>query len=338
MADSGELPWATLRRLVNGYQATQAIHVAAVLGLADLLAGGPRDAGDLAAATATHPASLARLARALAALGVLADAGDGRYALTPLGDCLRTDARDPLGDWAAFVGRRPHWQAWGHLEHSVRTGETAFPALHGSDVWTFRAEQPEEGAAFDGAMTAIARRATGAVLEAYDFSDFGVVVDVGGGAGAFLAAVLAAEPTLRGVLVDRPGVVAGAPALLARAGVAERCEIVVASFFERVPAGGDAYVLKSILHDWEDPEATAILRTLRAAIPAHGVVLVIERDLDAPGAAVDATLSDLNMLVNTGGRERTRAEYEALLGAGGFALRRIVPVGGGLHVVEAASA
>jgi hypothetical protein len=336
MAGTSERPSATLRRLVNGYQATQAIHVAAVLGIADLLADAPRDTADLAAATGTHAPALARLLRALAGLGVLAEDDRGRYALTAVGDCLRSDAPEPVGGWAAFVGRRPHWQAWSHLLHSVRTGETAFPLANGRDVWAFRAENPEEGAVFDRAMTSLARRATGAVLEAYDFSRFGVLVDVGGGAGAFVAAVLAANQGLRGVLFDLPGVAADAPGLLAEAGVADRCEVVAGSFFDAVPAGGDAYVLKSVLHDWEDAEATAIVRAVRAAIPPHGLLLVVERDLGEPNGAADAKLSDLNMLVNTGGLERSRDGYAAVLSAGGFSLRRTVPTAAGLQVIEAA--
>ena len=273
---------ADLTRLVNGFQAAQAVHAAAVLGVADLLAGGPRASDDLAAATDTHAPSLYRLLRALAAVGVLEEDGERRFALTALGECLRADAPEPVGAWAVHVGQPYFWDAWGDLLHSVRTGETAFRALHGEDTWSWRSRHPEAGAVFDAAMTAASRRANRALVDAYDFSRFGTVVDVGGGHGALLAGLLARHPAMRGVLFDQPHVVAGAADVLAAAGVADRCEIVGGDFFDDVPAGGDAYLLKWILHDWDDEEAVAILRACRAAAPDGGALLVVERVIARP--------------------------------------------------------
>jgi hypothetical protein len=331
---STESPTHTLRRLINGYQVTQAIHVAATLGIADLLRDGPLSSDELAAATSTHARSLHRVLRALASVGVLHEGEDGHFALTEIGAGLRSDAAEPLGGWAAYVGRPAHFRAWGALLDAVRTGENAFASVHGSDVWEYRSRHPDEGAAFDRAMTHTSRRANGALLEAYDFGRFDRVVDVGGGHGALLAAVLAAHPRMRGVLFDQPHVVADAAPVLEAAGVADRCEVVAGSFFDAVPPGGDAYLLKAIVHDWEDDEALRILRNVRAAIADGGAVLVVERELGAPNANPDAKLSDLNMMVGPGGRERTRDELAALFEDAGFALQRVVPTAVGVDVFE----
>lgn len=328
-------PSLALRRLVNGYQVTQAIHVAAVLGIADLLAAGPRTSDDLAAATGAHPDALYRLLRALTGVGVFREEEDRHFALTDLGACLRSDAPEPVGGWAAFVAEPYQWQAWGALLHSVRTGENAFRHVHGVDSWTFRARHPELSASFDRAMSDLSRQVSTAILAAYDFGRFARLVDVGGGSGAFLAAILAKHPALRGVLFDQPHVVAGAAPVLAAAGVAERCAVVGGSFFDEVPAGGDAYVLKAILHDWEDEPCVQILRTCRRAMAEGTALLVIERELGQPNQAPDAKFSDLNMLVGPMGRERTPAEYTALLAAAGFRCVGFTPSPVGTGVLEA---
>jgi hypothetical protein len=312
-ASAGLLP------LIYGYQVSQAIHVAAALGIADELADGPRAVGDLASATATHADTLRRLLRALAAVEVLREEPDGTFGLTALGEELR----GPPGLVAAFIGRPYHWTAWGQLLHSVRTGENAFRAVHGVDVWEYRAQDPEEAAIFDAAMTGLSRRVNAAVVAAHDFSRYGVIVDVGGGHGALLAGILACHPGVRGVLFDQPAVVAGADG--------DGFEIVGGSFFESVPEGGDAYLLKSVLHDWEDEPAIEILRTCRRAARAGTALLLVER-----GLAVPATkFSDLNMLVGPGGRERAFEEYAALLAAAEYELVSETPTTVGVSVFEA---
>jgi hypothetical protein len=316
-----------LLRLINGYQVTQAIHVAVTLGVPDRLAQGTRTADELAAATDAHPPSLYRLLRALAAVGILHEDTDRRFTLTALGEGLRSDAPDSPAGWAAFVGRPYHFAAWSNLLHSVRTGETAFKAVHGVDTWTYRAGHPEEGGVFDAAMTALSRRVTAGVLEAHDFSGYAVIADIGGGRGALLSAILARHPGARGILFDQPGVVADA-----RPG--ERCDVVAGDFFERVPEGADAYILKSILHDWDDAPAIAILCSIRQAAAPGSAVLIVERRLGPPNAEPAGKLSDLNMLVGTGGRERTRDEYAALLDAAGFAIVGETPAGP-VSVIEA---
>lgn len=331
-------PSAALRRLVNGYQVSQAIHVAATLGIADLLEDGPHTSDELAAATGAHPRSLYRLLRALARVGGFREENGRRFALTPLGDCLHSDAPEPVGGWAAFMGRPYYWRAWAHLLHSVRTGENAFRNAHGADVWEYRAQRPEEGAIFDRAMTDLTRRANRSLLEAYDFGRFTTVVDVGGGRGALLAALLAEYPATRGVLFDQPHVAAMAEDALGAAGVADRCRIESGSYFDAVPEGGDAYVLKAILHDWEDEEAATILRSCRRAVPAGGALLVIEQELGPTNENPDAKFSDLNILVAPGGQERTIGEYAALFASAGLRLVHATPSGVGLNVIEGAPA
>ncbi len=301
MDPGSQRPSIALRRLVDGYQVTQALHVAAKLGLADLLAAGPRTSDDLAAAAGVDLGVLYRLLRALAGVGVFRGVDGRRFAPTPLGDCLRSDAPEPVGDWAAFVGDPYHWQAWGALEHSVRTGENAFRHVHGTDPWTLRARHPERSAAFDRAMTDVSLQVAASVLAAFDFGRFATVADVGRGNGAFLAAILAAHPAARGVLFDQPHVVAGAGPVLAAAGVAERCEVVGGSFFETVPVGADAYVLKAILHDWEDGDCLRVLRACREAAAHGAALLVVEQELGPPNEAPTPKFSDLNMLVAPGG-------------------------------------
>jgi hypothetical protein len=310
---------AGLLRLIYGYQVSQAIHVAAALGIAEQLADGPRAVGDLASTIGAHADALSRLLRALAAVEVLREEPDGSFALTDLGEALR----GPAGSLAAFIGRPNHWTAWGQLLHSVRTGENAFRAIHGVDVWEYRARHPEEGAIFDAAMTGFSRRVNAAVAAAHDFGRYGVIVDVGGGHGALLAGILAHHPGVRGVLFDQPAVVASADA--------EGVEIVGGSFFESVPAGGDAYLLKSILHDWQDEPAIEILRTCRRAARTGTALLVIERQFALPATK----LSDLNMLVGPGGRERTAEEYAALLAAASYELVGETPTAADVSVFEA---
>ncbi len=327
-------PATIMRRLVEGYQVSQAIHVAATLGIADLLADENRTSDELAESTGTHPPALYRLLRALASVDVLYEL-DGRcFGLAPLGECLRSDVPDSIASWAAFVGRPYYWQAWAGLSHSIRTGENAFKQVHGTDVWAYRTIHPEESMIFDRAMTSLSRQSNAAIIAACDFGRFRTIVDVGGGNGALLAAIVAAHPDLEGILFDQYHVVANAPPLLERAGVTDRCRVVAGNFFESVPNGADAYVLRAVIHDWEDEAAIRILGVVRRAIRRNGTLLLVERVVAPPNEGRDAKFSDLNMLVSPGGRERTREEFEALLDASHFQLVRVI----GSGVVEAVPA
>jgi hypothetical protein len=324
-----------LRRLVTGYQVSQAVHVAATLGLSDLLADGPRSVAELAEATGADAHSLTRLMRALAAVGLYVRDADETFANTELGAAFRTDAPRSVAGLARFVGRPFHWQAYGSLEHSIRTGESAFSVVHGQPVWDYLAEHPEDQRVFDDAMTALSRAVAEVVVDAYDFGQFGTVVDVGGGRGLLLAAVLARYPSVHGVLFDQPDVVAGAHELLSATGVSQRCRVIGGTFFDSVPDGGDAYLLKSVLHDWPDAAAIEILRTCRRSIPASGRLLLVEQLLDESPDPVRTALSDLTMLVMAGGQERTTDEYRWLLGAAGFDFTRTVATGGDAFIIEA---
>jgi hypothetical protein len=327
-------PQLDLLGLINSFQITQAIHVASTLRVADHLKEGTRSAGELAVLTKSHPDSLYRVLRALAAVGVFWEEEDRKFALTPMGDCLRTDSATPIGAWAEVVGSPHFWQAWGHLLHSIRTGENAFQNLYGKDVWQFRSEHPEHGATFDRAMTQLSRGSAEAVIRAYDFSSFSHIVDVGGGQGLMLAAILRAHPHLSGTLFDQSDVVAGAKAVLVERGVIDRCNIVGGSFFEAVPEGADAYLMRVVIHDWEDDEAIAILKVCRRAMRETAKLLLIERLVGPPNEMPATKFSDLNMLVSPGGRERTREGFSDLLAKSGFELTLVFPAG--IHnVIEA---
>ncbi len=321
--------------LVNGYQVSQALHVAATLGVSDLLAAGPRDVADLAEATATDGPTLLRLLRALESVGVYASDAEGRYTNTELGEQLRTDVSGSIAGWAAYVGRPYYRQAWTGLLDSVRTGDNAFAATHGMSCWHYRQERPEEQEIFNAAMTSTAGVITQALVGAYDFARFGTVADLGGGVGTLLTAILAGYPTVQGVLFDQPDVVANAAAVLQAAGMTDRCQVVGGSFFDSVPTGADAYLLKAIIHDWLDAEAIQILRTCRRAMRDDARLLLVEQLLGQGPDPVQTAFSDLNMLVSPGGQERTLEEYGALLAASGFSLTGVTETGTPVFVIEA---
>ncbi|WP_350281491.1 methyltransferase [Kribbella sp. HUAS MG21] len=324
-----------LHRLVTGYQATQAVSVAASLRLSDLLAAGPRSVAELAEAAGADEQSLARLMHTLTVLGLYRRAEDGTFTATELGAALRTDGTRSIADWVRFVGRPFHWQAYGALEHSVRTGETAFRSVHGESMWEYAGKHPDDRQIFDAAMTSVSQTVADDVVDAYDFGRFSTVVDVGGGRGLMLSAILRRYPAVEGVLFDLPDVVASAPELLANAGVWARCRAVGGSFFDAVPAGADAYVLKAVIHDWADSEAIEILRVCRTAMPPGARLLLLEQLLDATPDPVRTALSDLTMLVMAGGRERTTAEYRTLLTTAGLSLVDVVPTASTTSVIEA---
>jgi len=231
-------------------------------------------------------------------------------------------------------GQRYLWASWGHLLHSVRTGEPAFPELYGTTVWEYRTAHPEEDAVFNAAMTALSAGVVEAIVQSYDFSGMGLLIDVGGGEGVLLAAILAANPTLRGVLFDQSHVLTGAKDLLERAGVADRCQLVSGSFFEAVPEGADAHLLKSVVHDWDDTATLKILRACRAAIADTGRLLVVEPIIRAGNEPDPAKFSDLNMLVMLGGQERTAEDFERLYAEAGYRLTDIIHTGSSMSIIE----
>ncbi len=321
-------PPMALLQLVTGYWVSQAIYVAAKLGLADLLRDGPKSCGELAQATATHARSLARLLRALASVGVFAEVEGDRFGLTPLAATLQTEGPGSLRALAIFFGAPEHWRPWGNLLHSVQTGQTAFDQTFGLRPYEYLAQHPAAAEIFHGAMTEFTTRATRALTAAYDFSQFGQLVDVGGGHGGLLTSLLTAHSTMRGVLFDLPYVVAGAKARLEAAGLAGRCEVLAGDFFESVPSGGDAYLLKGVIVDWDDARSVRILTNCSRAMAAQGKLLVVDMVIPPSTEPFGGQFADLEMLVvASGGRARTEAEFSTLFTAAGFKLTRIVPTG-----------
>jgi hypothetical protein len=313
---------ADLLQLVNSYQVSQAIHVAAVLGIADILKHGSRSADDIASEIEADPEVTYRLLRALAAVGVFREESEQAFSLTPVGEGLLADTPGSLRDSAIWLGQESNWNSWGKLILGVKSGENVFPQVYGTDVWEYRAKQPEVSAMFDR-MQAV--KGEGSILGLYDFSAFGVIVDVGGGTGTMLASILSAHPPARGILFDQPHVVSKKP--LEAAGVADRCEVIGGDFFEAVPDGGDAYLLRTVIHDWDDNDAIAILKACRKAMSRSAKLLLIERIVGPPNEDALAKFFDLTMLVFPGGRERSQEEYSSLLEAAGLRLSNVTGPG-----------
>jgi hypothetical protein len=328
-------PSVALLQLVTSFWIARAISVAARLGIADLLTDGPSTCDELARGTGAHAPTLYRLLRALASVGVFVERDDGRFGLTPMAESLRTDAPSSIRAYAVMLGEDWFWRAWGDLDYSVTTGESGFEHVFGMPLFEYCRREPQAGLIFDAALTDRSRQVDEAVLAAYDFSGIHRLIDVGGGQGALLTSILRANPAMHGVLFDLPQVVAGARDRFG-ASVPDRLVIVGGDFFESVPAGGNAYLLKHVLHDWDDERATAILRSCHTAMAADARLLLVEIVIPPGNDASFGKLLDLLMLVMfRGGRERTRAEYEALLTRAGFALTKVIPTASLANVLEA---
>jgi ubiquinone/menaquinone biosynthesis C-methylase UbiE len=321
-----------------GAWVTQSMAVVARLEIADRLKSGPKRCEELAAETGTHAPSLYRVMRALASLGLFSEDGRGRFATTRLGRCLERDAPDSIHPMALMVGSEWHWQAWGKLFHTVQTGETAFSHVTGAEAYDYFAQHPADGEVFSAHIEAYAQQAALAAAS-YDFTGLHTVVDVGGGYGAVITAVLCANPELRGILLDLPDVVEGARPRIAASGLAERCELVSGSFFDGVPDGGDVYLLSSIIHNWDDERAIEILRRCRGVIGSAGRLLLVELVIPPGNTPADGKLLDLQMMVIfPGGKERTPEEYRVLLEAAGFRLTTIIPTPHQMSLIEAVRA
>jgi hypothetical protein len=338
-----------LLALFNSNWIPQALYVAAELGLPDLLANGPQSSESLAQARGVHAPSLRRLLRALVTLEVVQERADGAFELLPMGALLGNDAAPSLRAWAILVGRY-QWQEWGHLLDSIKTGASARQLLvdtagsrhleqNPQRAAVFNEQNPEQAAVFNQAMDEVTRLMTPAVVQAYDFTGLRRIIDVGGGHGELLVAILTANPEACGVLFDVPHVIEQGRQRLAHGDLTHRCECMAGDFFEAVPGGGDAYVLKWILHNWNDEQSTIILDNCRRAMPAGAKLLLVERimpeRLGVSAADQASARADLNMLIQTAVKERTEAEFRALLAATGFHLTKSVPAGGNLSFMEA---
>ncbi len=336
MENTTASPAARLYQMLN-YSLTQMIYVVVKLGIPDLLAERPRSADELASSVSVHARSLYRLLRAMACLDIFVEDSLNRFSLTPLSELLRSEVPGSLRSFALSYGEPWWWSAWGSLLYSVQTGETAFDHVQGTSLFEFLAHDADAARIFNANMTAMTSEETQAVVAAYDFSGTRVLVDVGGGQGALAEAVLQAHPRVRAIVFDVPSVIDKARNRLESAGIVDRCELVGGSFFDRIPAGGDVYTLKDILHDWDDPQAKNILRTCHAAMDRSARLLVIERIIKPGKDSMAGKLTDISMLVFTGGKERTEAEYRTLLESAGFHIKGIV-LAGETDIIEAVPA
>jgi hypothetical protein len=327
-------PPAQLAHLLFGFWASQAVYVAAKLDLASYLKEGALSADELAQSTSTHAHSLYRLLRMLASLGVVSEDADNRFSLTPVGECLRADVPGSQRALALMAGEE-HYQSWGELLYSIQTGLPAFDKIYGKPIFDWLSQQPEKAAIFDQAMVSVHGRETAAMLDAYDFSGIKTLADVGGGNGSVLMATLQRNPHLKGMLYDLPSVVERAFPHFEAAGLTSRCQLIGGSFFESIPTGADAYLMRHIIHDWTDEQCLTILKHIHKALPADGRLLVVESVIPAGNDPFFGKQLDLNMLVIPGGQERTAAEYEKLFATAGFKLNRIVPTTTEISIVEA---
>jgi ubiquinone/menaquinone biosynthesis C-methylase UbiE len=332
MAETVDLK-TQMNQLIRGYWTTQAIYVAAELRIADLVADGPKHPDELGKEAGVKGDMLYRVLRALASIGIFKEDSEGRFGLTPLAETLRGDSGQRA--YARLHGQELY-QSWAKLLDAVRTGDAGFVRAYGAPAFEYFGKNLERGAVFDKAMTGHHGAEADPMLDAYDFSGFKQLVDVGGGNGSLLMAVLKRHPQMKGVLFDLPAVVARAGAAIEAAGLRERCQIVGGNALEAVPAGADAYMLRHVVHDWRDEDAATMLRNCRNVMKAGGKVLVVEIVVPAGNDPSFAKWMDL-MMVTYGGKERSEKQYRALFAQAGLELTRIVPTAAGISVIEGVS-
>ncbi|MBS0210307.1 MAG: methyltransferase [Planctomycetes bacterium] len=326
-------PADSLLPLISGYWLSQSVYAAAKLGLADLLADRPRNVAQLATATNTKPDFLFRLLRALASVGVFAESESQVFRLTPMAELLRSGVPGSQRSLAIMMGEE-HYAVYGQLYHVLHTGENAFERVYRKPVFDFLSEHPEQASIFDDAMTGIHGRETAAVLDAYDFSGISVLADIGGGNGSKLTAILQRHEPLRGILFDLAHVLERAKPRVEAAGVGGRCQLVAGSFFEAVPTGADAYLMRHIIHDWDDAKSLTILRNCHRVMQPGHKLLLVEAVIPAGNTPFHTKLLDLTMMLIPGGKERTEAEYRTLYEQAGFELNRIVRTATEISVIE----
>lgn len=328
-------PEAVLPQMILGGLVQKSIWVAAKLGIADLVAEQPRNAEEIAAATGTHAPSLYRVLRFLAMAGVFAENSDGKFELTPIAEPLRSDTPNSMRDYAIMMGEDWIWQAYGELMHTVKTGEIAHDKVQGMSSFEYYAQNEEVGKIFNRAMTNLSLLSAPAIVEAYDFSGIGKLVDIAGGHGLLLAAILKANSHLHGILFDLPFVIEGAGELLESEGIAARTEKVSGNFFDSVPSGADAYLMKHIIHDWNDEQSIKILQNVYRVMNEDGKVLIVEMVVPVGNEPSPAKGLDLVMLTIEGGKERTEKEYRELLEAAGLRPTRTIPARSPFSIIEA---
>jgi hypothetical protein len=324
-----------LLRMMQGYFLTQVVHVFATLNIADSLADGPKTSEALARLTATDHDTLRRLLRTAVGFGLLEEPRPDSFTLLPLGALLRSGAPGSLRDYIIAMVGPSFWLPWGQLEQAIRQGKEAFTDVFGMNIWDYYAQHPNEARHFANAMGNISAVVADAVVALYDASTYRTIVDVGGSHGTLLAALLQANPAAKGMLFDRPNVIVEAQQAISGRGLNERVELVGGDFFEEVPPGADLYLLKWILHDWDDAQSLIILKNIHRVAASHSKLLIVERLLPSAPEPSPVHLMDLHMLVLAGGRERSREEFEALLSSAGYRLERVMPLPHSLNLIEA---
>lgn len=324
--------------MAQGFEVTQLVYVAAKLGIADHLKTEPRSSDELAGLVEAHPGTLYRLMRALSSLGIFHEREDGLFEGTPLSEPLREDAPNSARMWAIMSGEEWMWRPWGNLLHSVRTGETAFNSTFGIGMFEYFCEHIEAGSIFDNIMSISTSGISYELAHSYDFSNTGLIVDVGGGHGLLLAAILSANQGIRAILYDAHQVLNSAQKILEASRISDRCEMVGGNFFESVPSGADTYIMKWIIHDWDDRRAVRILKNCRAAMAIGGKVLVIEHILEPGNQPTREKRSDIMMMVMPGGQERTETQFRSLFEAAGLRLKKVIETSVGLSVMECIAA
>ena len=327
-------PHQQLDGMITGYWISQAIYAAAKFGIADQLKDGPKSVEELAEATSTNPDALYRLLRALASRGIFAEAEQRQFSLTPLAEPLRSDVEGSKRALALMSGDE-QFRAWAEIEYSVRTGKIAFDKVFGKPIFDYLSENPDKAKIFDAAMTGIHGRESNALLDAYDFSVFGAIADIGGGNGSQISGILEKHSELKGILFDLPHVVERARTNIESAGLSDRCQIVGGNFFEAVPSGADAYMMRHIIHDWDEEKSLTILSNCHKVMEPESKLLVVESVIPTGNEPFGGKFLDLVMLLIPGGKERTEAEYEALFGKAGFELKRVIPTRTEVSILEA---
>lgn len=328
-------PPAAVFSLVAGMWAAQAVATASKMRIPDFLADGPKTAQEVAKKIDADPAAVYRLLRGIASVGVLTMEQDQRFALTPLGDCLRSDVAQSMRSLIIAEMAPGHWRPWADLEHSVRTGQSSVPKTLGMNIWEYYKQNHDEGVHFAEAMSGMSHMAMHAVLAAYSFEGARLVVDVGGSHGDFVAAVVQLENSARGILFDRQEVIEEAGATLNAMGVLDRVDRVAGDFFESVPAGGDVYLLKHILHDWNDEECVTILKNICSVMVPDSRVVIVEMLITDQDPQSLAPLLDLDMLVMVSGKERTVDEFSELLNKAGLKLSSVMATNSPVSIIEA---
>jgi len=320
----------------SNFVIARALYAFAKLGIADVLGDRTLSSEELAAAARVDPRALYRLLRTLTTAAVVSESQDHRFTLGPLGEALQSDVPGSMRAWAIFSGEPYYLGAWEHIIHSVQTGQAAWEHLHKMSIFEYLGQHPDAAATFDQAMTSLSAGEAPAIVSAYDFAGIRKLADIGGGQGLLLRTILRSHPKTTGVLFDRPDVVEGMRVQLAEEGLANRCEVVPGDFFQAVPAGADAYLLKYVIHDWDDTRSLAILRNCRRAMTNNARLLLVETVVPGPGEPHFAKLQDLEMMVIVGAQERTVEEYGQLLERAGFRLVRVVPTTEPASILEAA--